>query len=173
MNWKTPKSKPPNKSVVWVMLEHPKRIYPQSYSIMAGQVCYRPDNHSEWRVEQNDENGCGSCYWQNDEILAWCYHDEFAEVGAFIRHQQGQIPREQAAQDLLKHALSQLRKARYEIDEFTEAIHALRCASNLQEQASAIQQLFDLIPADDDLFYQPDPMDVAKEARLREEGLID
>jgi len=85
MNWKPVSIAPEDKRLVWIISEHGKKVYPSSYAIFGGQVCYSTALHPDWpelrwRVEQGDERGCGWCSWEPDEILAWCYVEEFTEV---------------------------------------------------------------------------------------------
>jgi len=80
-NWKSPNERPENKRAVWIIEYHPKKIYPQSYEIHAGNVSYSHEDPADWLVMQADEAGCGSCFWKPEEdILAWCYAEEFTEV---------------------------------------------------------------------------------------------
>lgn len=88
--WKSPKEKPEWRRVVWIIEYHPKHIYPQSYEIHAGEVEYSYMDPEKWRVAQGDESGCGWCSWDPEEdILAWCYAEEFTEVSeALSIHRQ-------------------------------------------------------------------------------------
>jgi hypothetical protein len=44
-------------------------------------VSYSYADPEDWLVMQADESGCGSCSWGPEEdILAWCYAEEFTEV---------------------------------------------------------------------------------------------
>jgi hypothetical protein len=80
-NWKRPENRPERGRVVWIIEYHPKHIYPQSYAIHAGDVAYSYEDPEKWWVVQNDEAGCGSCSWDPEEdILAWCYAEDFTEV---------------------------------------------------------------------------------------------
>lgn len=82
--WHLPNERPADGTVVWILVCHPKRIYPQSYSIHAGTVVSAgPDL---WRVEQGDESGCGWCSWNSDPYLgsgdghfeAWAHVEDFS-----------------------------------------------------------------------------------------------
>jgi hypothetical protein len=79
-NWKRPENRPERGRVVWIIEYHPKQIYPQSYEIHAGEVECSYTDPSFWRVAQNDESGSGWCSWEPDDILAWCYAEDFTEV---------------------------------------------------------------------------------------------
>lgn len=89
MKWYPPSIAPTADRLVWIIEEHPKRIYPQSYTIHAGQVSYPRDWHVEegaWRVEQGDESGCGWCYWDPEDILAWAYVEDFTLVEQILKN---------------------------------------------------------------------------------------
>lgn len=71
--------------VVWIIECHPKKIYPQSYSIHAGTVEV-PQDPSEWRVSQGDEAGSGWASWypavdgstKDEQFIAWAYVEDFS-----------------------------------------------------------------------------------------------
>jgi len=80
--WHLPTERPPEKSVVWIISAHSKRIWPQSFSIHAGTVEY--SNNGEWRVGQGDETGLGWISWYPD-IPIHCLQDDLFEVWAYSK----------------------------------------------------------------------------------------
>lgn len=87
MTWYPPFIAPAADRLVWIIEEHPKRIYPQSYAIHAGQVSYPRDwEEGTWRVDQGDESGCGWRSWYPDNILAWAYVEDFILVEQILKN---------------------------------------------------------------------------------------
>jgi hypothetical protein len=80
MTWKRTDCRPENKRPVWVVLEHPDKVYPYSYEIHAGTVVYAPENRQLWRIDYGVESDCDRRSWEPDEILAWCYVEDFTEI---------------------------------------------------------------------------------------------
>lgn len=85
MKWHNSEAVPENGRVVWILEDHPKEIYPLSYTIHAGEVCHMTDG-SIWRVEHGDETGCGWCLWYPWDIRAWCYAEEFTLVAEILKN---------------------------------------------------------------------------------------
>lgn len=95
--WHPAEERPEAGRVVWIIERHPKEIYPQSYTIHAGQVEDSVDNG--WRVSQGDENGCGWCSWypdiegpHHDELyIAWSYVEDFTTIANFLKQNKNII----------------------------------------------------------------------------------
>lgn len=79
--WFSPDVRPDAKRLVWVLVAHPKKFYPQSFSVHSGQVEESFDDPKDWRVSQGDEAGRGWCSWYpagdrpfgQDNFIAWAY----------------------------------------------------------------------------------------------------
>lgn len=94
--WHPPTERAETGRIVWVIECHPKKIYPQSYSIHAGTVGVAQGSDA-WRVSQGDEAGCGWVSWYpaidgstaDEQFIAWAYAEDFTPAVGLLPNIEG------------------------------------------------------------------------------------